>query len=44
MLYLSETGRLAVGWSWMIVIGTVLTFSLGWLLGPVFDKQESEIK
>jgi len=33
MLYLSETGRLAVGWSWMIVIGTVLTFSLGWLLG-----------
>ncbi len=37
MLYLSETGRLEVGWSWMIVIGTVMTFSLGWLLGPVFD-------
>jgi Na+/proline symporter len=38
MLYLSETGRLAVGWSWMIIIGTVLTFSLGWLLGPLLDK------
>jgi len=38
MLYLSEHGRLNVGWSWMIVIGTVLTFSLGWLLGPLFDK------
>jgi len=33
MLYLSEKGLLAVGWSWMIVIGTLLTFSLGWLLG-----------
>ncbi len=38
ILYLSETGRLNIGWSWMIVIGTVMTFSLGWLLGPVFDK------
>ncbi|HBB66869.1 MAG: hypothetical protein A2X28_08370 [Elusimicrobia bacterium GWA2_56_46] len=38
-LYLSETGRLALGWSWMIVIGTLLTFALGWLLGPVFDKK-----
>ena len=40
MLYLSETGRLNVGWSWMIVIGTVMTFSLGWLLGPVFEKEK----
>ncbi|MBI4801969.1 MAG: sodium/solute symporter [Elusimicrobia bacterium] len=38
-LYLSETGRLAVGWSWMIVIGTALTFALGWLLGLVLDKE-----
>ena len=40
-LYLSETGRIALGWSWMIVIGTSLTFALGWLLGPVFDPGDS---
>lgn len=33
MLYLSETGRLAVGWSWVVVIGTAVTFFLGWILG-----------
>ncbi len=33
MLYLSETGRLAIGWSWVVVIGTALTFFLGWLFG-----------
>lgn len=37
LLYLSQTGRLALGWTWLIVIGTVSTFSLGWLLGPVMD-------
>jgi len=39
-LWLSETGRLALGWSWIVVIGTVLTFALGWLLGPVLDKPQ----
>lgn len=31
-LYLSEKGY-PIGWSWIIVIGTVSTFSLGWLFG-----------
>ncbi|HAH31168.1 MAG TPA: hypothetical protein DCL44_02520 [Elusimicrobia bacterium] len=36
-LYLSETGRLALGWSWMIVLGTVCTFALGWAFGKTED-------
>lgn len=32
-LYLSEKGLAKIGWSWIVVIGTVSTFSLGWLLG-----------
>ena len=35
VLYLSEKGYASIGWSWIIVIGTVSTFSLGWLLGPL---------
>ena len=31
-LYLSEQGY-PIGWSWIVVIGTVSTFSLGWLFG-----------
>ncbi len=34
LLYLSEKGVVPVGWSWMIIIGTVSTFALGWLLAP----------
>ena len=33
VLYLSEKGLAPIGWSWIIVIGTVSTFSLGWLFG-----------
>lgn len=29
---------IALGWSWLIVIGTALTFALGWLLGPLLDN------
>ena len=40
MLYLSETGLLAMGWSWVVVIGTVLTFFLGWVFGrPGADER-----
>ena len=38
VLYLSETGRAPIGWSWVIVIGTVSTFSLAWLLAPLEAK------
>lgn len=41
VLYLSEKGMLALGWSWIVVIGTVMTFGLGWLLGPIFDKEKA---
>lgn len=37
-LYLSEAGIAPIGWSWVIVIGTVCTFSLGWLLAPLEPK------
>lgn len=37
-LYLSETGKLALGWSWMILIGTILTFALGWVSGFFADR------
>ena len=35
VLYLSEKGMAPIGWSWVIVIGTVSTFTLGWLLAPL---------
>jgi len=34
ILYLSEKGVAKIGWSWIVVIGTCSTFTLGWLLGP----------
>jgi Na+/proline symporter len=37
LLYLSEIKVLPIGWSWLIVLGTVGTFALGWLLGPLLD-------
>lgn len=37
-LYLSEKGIAKIGWSWIVVIGTVSTFSLGWLFGRKPDK------
>ncbi len=42
VLYLSETGRLALGWSWIIVIGTFSTLILAWLLGPLLDPEKKE--
>jgi SSS family transporter len=35
ILYLSEKGLAPIGWSWIIVIGTISTFSLGWFLSPL---------
>jgi Na+/proline symporter len=32
-LWLIETGRLPVAWTWLLVFGTVVTFSLAWLSG-----------
>lgn len=33
LLYLSETKVLALGWSWLVIIGTVGTFGLAYLFG-----------
>jgi SSS family transporter len=41
VLFLSERGTLALGWSWIIVIGTCSTFALAWLLGPLLDREKS---
>lgn len=37
-LYLSEKGYAAIGWSWIVVIGTLSTFALGWVLAPFESK------
>ena len=39
-LYLSEQGLAPIGWSWIIVLGTVSTFTLAWLLAPLEPKFE----
>ncbi len=33
LLVLSETKVISLGWSWLIVIGTILTFAIGYALG-----------
>lgn len=39
LLILSEKKLLPVGWSWLVVVGTLGTFGLGWLLGPLLDGE-----
>lgn len=38
LLLLSNYGIINIAWSWLIVIGTVTTFTFGYLLSPKFDK------
>lgn len=35
--YLHQVPTIGLGWSWLILLGTTMTFVLGWLLGPVID-------
>jgi len=37
LLILSEKGVIALGWSWLIVIGTAFTFGCAYVLGPIMD-------
>ena len=39
LLFLSETRVISLGWSWLIVIGTVETFVLAYLLGPAIESE-----
>jgi SSS family transporter len=42
-LFGKDTGKVIdLAWSWLIVIGTALTFVLGLLLAPVFDRPKAE--
>ena len=38
LLILSEMKILPLGWTWLVVLGTVSTFGLSWLLGPTLDR------
>ena len=38
LLFLSETEVISLGWSWLIVIGTVETFVIAYLLGPGMES------
>ena len=38
LLVLIKLKILPLGWSWLVILGTFGTFGLGWLLGPVLDK------
>jgi len=37
LLVLSEKKVIGLGWSWLIVLGTLSTFGLAWMLGPFLD-------
>lgn len=37
LLVLSENKIFPLGWSWLVILGTVGTFGLAWLLGPLMD-------
>jgi solute:Na+ symporter, SSS family len=43
LLILSETRVLPLGWSWLIILGTCLTFALAWVLGPRMEPAKSEV-
>ena len=38
LLVLAETGRLALGWSWLVILGTVGTMALAAVLAKVLDR------
>jgi hypothetical protein len=39
LLILSETGRIGLGWSWLVIIGTAGTMLLSPLLAPLLDRR-----
>ena len=38
LLVLAETGTIALGWSWLVIVGTIGTMILAPLLAPVMDR------
>jgi solute:Na+ symporter, SSS family len=41
LLILSEKDIIPLGWTWLLLLGTLLTFSLGWILGEKGDGAAS---
>ncbi|MBI5211046.1 MAG: sodium/solute symporter [Elusimicrobia bacterium] len=42
LLYLSEIKVFPLGWSWLVILGTLGTFGLAWGLAPVLDRSRAE--
>jgi hypothetical protein len=42
LLVLSEKGIVPIGWSWLVILGTLLTFTGGRVLSPVLDGPAGE--
>ena len=38
LLVLAETGAIALGWSWLVILGTIGTMALAPLLAPLLDR------
>jgi len=38
LMLLSHFGKINLAWSWLIVVGTGISLGLGYLLGPIMDK------
>jgi solute:Na+ symporter, SSS family len=43
LLILSEKGILPLGWTWLLLLGTLMTFGIGWLFGKK-GEPEAEAK
>lgn len=41
LLILSEKKILPIGWTWLVLIGTAGTFGIGYVLGPILDREEA---
>jgi hypothetical protein len=41
LLALAESGAIALGWSWLVILGTVGTMLIAVLLAPVLDGASS---
>ncbi len=42
ILTLTETHVIAIGWTWLVLIGTAGTFAIGYVLGPILDRPAAE--
>jgi solute:Na+ symporter, SSS family len=38
LLVMGEKGIMPLGWSWLVILGTVGTMTLSWLLAPLLDR------